>query len=105
MRAGTLDREIVIETPTETVDDYGNPQSEWTAIGIMRAQLIEASTDEFMRNYGAASEHVVVFRTRYVLEVTVGCRVHYGWHHFIIKQVKEIGRRRGLELRCERTGA
>lgn len=104
MRAGNLNREIAIEKQTETVDEYGSLNSDWTAIGYFRAQLVEATTDEFMRGYGAASEHVVIFRIRYIPSVAVGDRVAYGCDDFTIKQVKEIGRRRGLELRCERTG-
>jgi SPP1 family predicted phage head-tail adaptor len=100
MRAGKLDRKILVERSTETVDDFGTVTHQWMTLYPLRAELIEQSAQEFMRNYGASSETTVIFRTRFVLGVTVADRVTYDGREYDIKEVKEIGRRRGLELRC-----
>lgn len=105
MRAGKLDRTITIERSTYEVDDYGNPVYTWTVLATMRAQVVEASTTEFIRNYGASSENVTVFRTRWLDGVTLADRVVSDGVIFDIKDLKEIGRRRGLELRCVAKGA
>lgn len=104
MRAGKLDRTLTIERSTYEVDDYGNPVFTWTPLATMRAQVVEASTTEYIRNYGASSENVTVFRTRWLNGVTLADRVVADGVIFDIKDIKEIGRRRGLELRCVALG-
>jgi hypothetical protein len=70
----------------------------------LRAQIIEASTDEFQRAYGAGGETAIAFRTRYIDGVTLDSRVMYGGQPHNVVEIKEIGRRRGLELRVKRLG-
>ncbi|QIA23094.1 phage head closure protein [Mesorhizobium sp. AA22] len=102
MRAGRLDREIVIERVTLVDDGTGNQTETWTPLATLRAQLIEASTEEFIRSYGASSETATIFRTRYMAEVTLADRVSYNGQPHNLIEIKEIGRRRGLELRTKR---
>lgn len=105
MRSGKLDREITIERHTVTGDDgYGNPAMTWTAVATLRAQIVQASIEEFMRNWGAASETAIVFRTRYLDGVKLSDRVVCEGENHDIKELKEIGRRRGLEIRTARSG-
>lgn len=99
MRSGALDRTITIQRFTATDDGYGNVTETWADFAAMRAQLVQASTDEFIRDYGVSDETVTIFRTRYLAGVTLADRVIYGGLIHNLKQVKEIGRRRGLELR------
>jgi SPP1 family predicted phage head-tail adaptor len=105
MRAGNLDREISIERIHNAVGSAGVPLPTWTTICSLRAELIEASTDEYIRNAGASTERVVVFRTRFYPNVTPADRVKYRGEVFDIKQVKEIGREHGLDIRAVRNGA
>lgn len=102
MRAGKLDRVIRIDRATYTDDGAGNQIELWAPVATLRAQLIEASTEEFQRAYGASSETATIFRTRFMEGVTLADRVIYDGGEHNLKQIKEIGRRRGLELRCER---
>ena len=102
MRAGKLDRTITLDAHSEgTPDEYGTVTPGWSAFATVRAQLVSMTTDEFLRAYGELSESVVVFRTRYLDGVTTAHRVGYEGRQFDIKELKEIGRRKGLELRCE----
>lgn len=100
MRAGKLDRSITIQSFSNTVDSYGTPVETWTTLATLRAQIVQASTEEFIRAGGASPETVVIFRTRFIDGVTTSHRVVSAGRNLNIKEVKEIGRREGLELRC-----
>lgn len=99
MRAGTLDRSIIIQRATETRDAFGVVTTTWATLATMRAALVQASTAEFLQGAGLQGEAAVIFRTRYLEGVTVRDRVLYGDVAHDIKEVKEIGRRKGLEIR------
>lgn len=101
MRAGKLDRTVTVQRFTSTVDDYGTPKSTWADVATMRAQVLQANTEEFIRGYGASDKSVVIFRIRHLDGITNADRVAHNGSHLNIKEIKEIGRRKGLELRCE----
>lgn len=100
MRAGKLNKIITIERATTTVDNYGTPQQTLATITTVRAQLIQSSTEEFMRSFGAASETLVAFRIRHMDGLKVADRVTHEGSAYDLKEIKELGRRDGLELRC-----
>lgn len=101
MRAGRLDRQIIVQSFSNTVAPDGTPVESWTTLATVRAQIIEASTEEYQRAYGEGGNTAVVFRTRWLAGVTTTHRVQYEGRNLNIRETKEIGRRRGLELRCE----
>ena len=102
MRAGKLDRTIRIDTfAAGTPDDYGVSAPGWTTLATIRAQILQSSTEEYLRGYGEGAATVVIFRARWLDGVTVEHRVTYDGTTYNIREVKEIGRRVGLELRCE----
>jgi SPP1 family predicted phage head-tail adaptor len=99
MMAGRMDRTIVIQRVTTTIDAYGTPTETWADMVTLRAQIIQASTDEYIRGAGASDETVVVFRTWWRDGITLADRIIYQGVIHNIKETKEIGRRSGLELR------
>lgn len=101
MRAGNLDRSITVQSFTSTVNDYGTPIETWTDVATVRAQIIQSSTEEFLTS-GATDETVIIFRTRYFGGVTTSSQVIYEGDTYNVREVKEIGRRKGLDLRCDR---
>jgi SPP1 family predicted phage head-tail adaptor len=102
MRAGSLDRVITIQRFTSTVDDYGGVVETWADVATIRAQLVQASTDEYIAaGLGAQDKAVMIFRIRWMDGITNADRVSYNGGFFNLKEIKEIGRREGLELRCE----
>ncbi len=105
MMAGKLDREIVIQSLANTVDDYGTPVETWTTFATVRAQVVQLTASEFLRSFGASSETAIIFRIRYLVGVTLAHRVSYNGGLYNLKEIKEIGRRRILELRCLKVGA
>lgn len=105
MRAGQLDREITIQRSEHVVDEYGTPISTWTDLATVRAEIVQASTEEFIRGWGASDETVIIFRTRWLAGVMLADRIKCAPEaYFNLKEIKEIGRRKGLELRCTSTG-
>lgn len=99
MRAGRLDRQITIQRSAYVVNEYGNPEFTWTDIATVRAQLVQAGTEEFLRAYGAIDETVIIFRIRWRVGLTTADRVVHDGQNHDIKEIKEIGRHRGLEIR------
>ncbi|MEQ1405641.1 phage head closure protein [Neorhizobium sp. Rsf11] len=104
MRAGKLDRTIRIDQWQESPepDEYGTVEPRFVPLTTLRAQVVQSSTEEFIRAFGASDESVIVFRTRWLAGVTNADRIVYEGQDFNIKEVKEIGRHRGLELRTVR---
>ncbi|WP_105437512.1 phage head closure protein [Neorhizobium sp. T25_13] len=101
MRSGKLDRTIRIDRyDAGAVNDYGTPAPTFTPLATLRAQVVQASTEEFIRAAGASDETGIIFRTRWIDGVTNADRIVYEGGNFNIKEVKEIGRRKGLELRA-----
>ena len=102
MRAGNLDRTITLLASSEgEPNDAGTVTPSWSITGAYRAAIVTLSTEEFLRLYGEIGETVIVFRTRFLRGVTTANRIGYKAKTFDIKEVKEIGRRDGLEIRCE----
>ena len=71
----------------------------------MRAQLVQQSTEEFVRNYGDDAKTSIIFRTRFIAGITTADRVSYDGNAYDIRELKEIGRRDGLEIRCDASPA
>jgi SPP1 family predicted phage head-tail adaptor len=105
MRSGELDKEITIERASESIDDNGAVSSTWASIATLRAKVLQQSAEEFIRGFGASSETAIVFRTRYLAGLTLSDRIVYQGRAHDIKELKEIGRRVGWDIRCLATGA
>lgn len=105
MRSGALDTEITIQRVTEgPPNEYGSPTEVYADLATVRAQIIQASTEEFMRSYGASDQTVIIFRMRYLDGITNADRVVYDGRVHNIKETKEIGRAKGLDIRTSSTG-
>ncbi|MGB6119573.1 MAG: phage head closure protein [Mesorhizobium sp.] len=99
MRAGKLDRTITIQRPTETKSGP-HVVTTWTNIATLRGEIVQQSAAEFLTGFGEAENGTVIFRVRYVAGVTTADRISYAGTTYDLKEIVEIGRRRGLELRA-----
>jgi SPP1 family predicted phage head-tail adaptor len=90
-----------IQSFASTVNEYGTPVSTWTDVATVRAQLIQSSTEEYLTN-GASDTTSIIFRTRHFEGVNTSSQILYEGQTYNVREVKEIGRRKGLDLRCER---
>lgn len=102
MRSGKLIETIQIQIPTDGLNDYGTPETTWAAKATVRAERIDQTTEEYMRAFGASDEEAVIFRIRFLDDITNADRVLWQGQPFNIRQVTPIGRRKGLDLRCVR---
>lgn len=105
MRAGKLDRTITIERATVAVNDAGTAVETWATLATMRVQRIQNLTAEELRDFGGSSEDSETFRGRWLDGVTVQDRVQFEGEPYNIKSLKQIGRRRSLEITCKRIAA
>jgi SPP1 family predicted phage head-tail adaptor len=101
MRSGSMDRTIRIERASATVADDGTAMTSWAPVATIRAHLLQSSTEEFLRSYGETDAMAVIFRIRWRPGITTDQRVLFEGVALNIRELKEIGRRRGIELRCE----
>jgi SPP1 family predicted phage head-tail adaptor len=104
MRAGDLDRVIELQSGVTEIDYRGVAVDEWTTFATMRAQLLANATDDREGARGKTTDAVLTFRIRWLDGVSLEHRAVYQGDQFTISQIKEIGRRVGLDLTCERVG-
>lgn len=105
MRAGNLDRTIEIESRGTGVDLYGTPIDVWTTFATMRAQKLENAIDDREGARGDTTDNVITFRMRWLDGLTLENRINYETRPFKIMRIKELGRRVGLDIVCERVGS
>lgn len=103
IRAGSLDRTIVVGRVSNVVTDDGTPVPTWTDVAVLRAQLLTNTADDTAHESGAVTTTTRTFRTRWA-DVLVGDRVTYAGTQYEVVEVVEIGRREGLDLRCLKRG-
>lgn len=99
MQAGKLNRTIILQREIETVRPSGAVVKTWTALATVRAEVVQQSATEFLTGYGEAEDGSVIFRVRYRPGITTADRVSYAGRVYDLKEITEIGRRCGLELR------
>lgn len=103
MRAGSMDRLIEIQVATVIVDEYRNQSTTWATLVPLRAQLVNRSIDD-RAGQNATTDSTATFRTYFYPGVTLDHRVMFEGQAYTIKSIKELGRRAGMDLACERIG-
>jgi hypothetical protein len=105
IRAGDLDRTLYITRVSELLDEFGAASDCATQRAVrLKAALLENHSNDTMQAWGAASDTTLIFRTWFISWVKAGDLVRYQGREFIVKEIKELGRRRGIELQVERVG-
>lgn len=104
MRSGNLDRVIQVQRSTTALDMNGAPMRTWTLVATMRAQKLENAVTDREGARGDTTDNVITFRMRWIDGVTLENQVTYEDQPFKIMSIKEIGRRVGLDIMCERVG-
>lgn len=98
-----LDRTIVLQRPTETVGSAGTVTKGWATLGNLRAELVNLAAVATGAPFGEIEATGIMFRTHYVAGLTTADRIVFDGEFYSITAVTEIGRRRGLELKVERS--
>ena len=98
MRAGDMDRRITIQSVEYIDTEYGGYEEVWTDVGVFWASIKQESGREFFAHGGINSDKKAIFRMRWIDGITVVHRVIYAEQEHNIHEVRELGRKQGLEL-------
>jgi len=101
IKAGSLDRQITIQSKGVTYDGAGSEIVTWSDVATVWAGVTQkAGTERVEADQLTASEHTI-FTIRYRTDVTPINRIVYETNTYDIKRVFEINRREGLEILAE----
>jgi SPP1 family predicted phage head-tail adaptor len=101
MEAGKLDRKIVIQRFTSTLDSYNEPVLSWSTLATRWASYQPISDGERFRAGETAATASARFVIRYssaVSTLSPKDQLTFDGDTWQILHVKEIGRREGLEI-------
>lgn len=99
MRPGTMDRIINIQRKTVTgTDPYGGEIVTWGNLATVFAEVRQQGGREFLAAQQMIASKRVVFYLRWIPGLTVIDRVEHDGVIHDIEEVREIGRRDGVEL-------
>lgn len=98
MRAGKLDRTIDLQALTTTTDSFGEPIETWTTFASPAAAVMPNRGNERFTAQQVVGDAVVTFKIRYRTDVSVLTRIVYDGRNWDVHDVREVGRREGLEI-------
>jgi len=99
MRAGEMDRVIVIEQELTTRGTQGGEKKEWVRFAKLWASVREVSGSETFISEQTQAFMRTVFRIHFRSGIKSVMRIVYGGNIYDIQgKPKELGRREGLEI-------
>jgi len=101
MRAGRLDRRIVIQRAISSADAFNQPVETFSTLATVWAEAIPVNDGERMKAGQTLADKMIRFTIRYsstVDNVDPRDRIVFDGRTYDIAGVKEIGRREGLEI-------
>lgn len=105
LRAGRLDREVIVERNTPTRNVLGGNVDSWATLHTVWCEVIPIRGTELMKLGIEVSTEVAKFRTHYISGITTADRISYDSDYWDILYVSELGRGQGLEITAKRVGA
>lgn len=106
LNIGELDRQIRIETPTQSRGSMGGMATSWTLLDTVWAKKIDLRGNERLLAQQITTEAELKFRIRYRADFDETARVvDEAGKAFVILHIAEFGRRVGLDLLVKRPGA
>ena len=103
MRAGKLDRRITIQGKSITQSDSGDEVVTWGNVATVWAEKIEIDGAERFAAKQIVGHAVRTFRFRWsdiVAVITTEHRLVFDDREYDITDVREVGRREGIEVDC-----
>jgi len=100
IRAGELDRRVVIQTNTPVQDAYGEPVESWGTLATVWAQYEALTGRERFVADQVAAEIDARFTIRHRSDVTPKQRISWDSKTWDIEAVLEVGRKEALQLLC-----
>ena len=102
MNSGKLDKRILIETPSEGRDDYGQEVRTWSTFASMWAGIKLNIGKESFETSEKVKERVVDFKIRWRTDLNNEMRILYNSNYYEIEDIVELGREDGLIVRGSR---
>lgn len=103
MRAGDLDRVVMLQRASGDVNEYGEPVETWIPLATVRAKLTTETGREFFSSGQTFSAGRGLLLIRWRADVLVTDRAVLDGVVWNIESVREVGRRVALELMVTRT--
>jgi SPP1 family predicted phage head-tail adaptor len=103
MRAGALDRRIVLQRATFAPNDFNEPVATWSDLITVWAAVYQVTDVEQFRAQEIGAEVTTRFTIRYssgVADLGPTDRVAFDGREYNITGVRELGRREWLEIRA-----
>jgi SPP1 family predicted phage head-tail adaptor len=101
MRAGKIDRLVVLQTKSVTRNAVNEEVVDWNTLATVWAERRDLRGREYFQAQQVNAEISAVFRIRYRTDVTATMRlVESGKAYELVAPPVEIGRREGLDLMC-----
>ncbi len=102
MRAGKLDRELIILRKSEdSVDAFNEPVEVWAPLSTVWGQQRPNRGSERFQAQQLTATTVITFHIRYFPGLKVTDRIEYEGRQWDILDIREIGRRVVHELDCK----
>lgn len=101
MRAGELDRKIVIQSATETRDAYGAVTYTWGTFAEVWAKKKDLRGDEYFAAQQVNAKIDAIFTIRWLSGLLETMRISYDSKIWDIRNINELGRREGFEIYAE----
>jgi len=98
MKAGIMDRRIVVQVKTETTDTNGQRTLTWNTHLTVWSNPVEKDGLEKTDNNNRSTMRMVNFRTRYNSTITNEMRILWDNEYYKIEDIKELGRQDGLMI-------
>ena len=102
MQAGRLNRRCQLQSPSQSVDDLGQPIEGWTDFAQVWGNIRHLNGSEAIKAGAVTSVVSASIRIRYRLDITAGMRVLAGSVVYEIKAVlPDAVRREYVDFVCE----
>lgn len=102
MRAGRLDRRIIIEQNTPTLNSHGDEVDSWATLATVWAEFVPLRGAEKFQSEQTLAQADYRFRIRHRTDVTPKERIKLNGDIYDITAVLEIRRKQGTEILAKR---
>jgi len=100
---GDLDRRIIIQNYTSSVDAHGQPIQTWTNFATVWAGVnFKGGSEGFMAEKLTATADLT-FTIRYITGIDEKSRIVYNSVNYDIQTIAEVDRKRYLEISAKKT--
>lgn len=93
MRAGRLNRKVVVQQKTATTDTYGGPSYSWATYATLWAGVYPARGREIIAAMAERGEMLTKFVCRYVAGITEDMRLSFDGKYYNIVSVIDVNDR------------